>query len=178
MLKMNYAPITKLMVVAHPDDELLFGGTQLFEPGWKVVCVTNGGNKTRSIEFSRLMQELNCAYEMWDFVDNYSLPLDPKVAEELQKTLAGKSYQKVLTHNKDGEYGHPHHIQIHEILAKMSLPLWVFDKGEPLADDLWRRKRDLFRFYPSQKTVCLSFEERARLETIRKWDDKESSSPV
>jgi mannosyltransferase OCH1-like enzyme len=32
----------KLMVVAHPDDELLFGGLAILrEPGWKVICITN-----------------------------------------------------------------------------------------------------------------------------------------
>ena len=35
---------TKLMVVAHPDDETLGGGAHLTEGGWFVVCLTNGDN--------------------------------------------------------------------------------------------------------------------------------------
>ena len=39
----NYTP-SKLMVVAHPDDETIFGGAQLLtEPNtWQVIVITNG----------------------------------------------------------------------------------------------------------------------------------------
>ena len=42
---------TKLMVVAHPDDETLWGGAHLTEGGWFVVCLTNGYNEVRKNEF-------------------------------------------------------------------------------------------------------------------------------
>ena len=41
----------KLMIVAHPDDEVLWGGGHLYDKGYLVVCVTNGRNKVRSQEF-------------------------------------------------------------------------------------------------------------------------------
>ena len=38
--------VDKLMVVAHPDDEVLWGGANLLaEPGWKVLVATNVRNK-------------------------------------------------------------------------------------------------------------------------------------
>ena len=42
---------TKLMVVAHPDVETLWGGAHLTEGGWFVVCLTNGYNEVRKNEF-------------------------------------------------------------------------------------------------------------------------------
>jgi LmbE family N-acetylglucosaminyl deacetylase len=38
----------KLMIVSHPDDEVIFGGSALLEEeGWRVVCLTNGNNPLR-----------------------------------------------------------------------------------------------------------------------------------
>lgn len=171
MLKMNYEPITKLMVVAHPDDEIIFGGYQLLEPGWKIICVTNANNHVRSLEFNRVMTSLNCDFEIWDYKDRFHEPLPDEIADRLSCAVTRRPYQKVVTHNLNGEYGHPHHIQIHHILTKLQLPLWVFDEGEP--SKLWSRKLELLKIYQSQETVWSKFLSRAERETIRKWDDRE-----
>ena len=41
----------KLMIVAHPDDETIWGGGHLLEGGYFVVCITNGENEIRKEEF-------------------------------------------------------------------------------------------------------------------------------
>ena len=43
--------VNKLMVVAHPDDELLWGGLHLIDDDYLVVCITCGPNKVRVNEF-------------------------------------------------------------------------------------------------------------------------------
>ena len=48
---------TKLMVVAHPDDETLWGGAHLTEGGWFVVCLTNGYNEVRKNAFYEVIKE-------------------------------------------------------------------------------------------------------------------------
>lgn len=35
-----------LMVVAHPDDETIWGGAHLLKGKYVVVCITNGNNRT------------------------------------------------------------------------------------------------------------------------------------
>ena len=41
----NHLKYDKLMIVTHPDDELIFGGRLLLDKkGWKVVCITNGSD--------------------------------------------------------------------------------------------------------------------------------------
>ena len=37
--------ITHLMIVAHPDDETLWGGAHIADGGYLVVCITNGKDK-------------------------------------------------------------------------------------------------------------------------------------
>ena len=48
---------TKLMVVAHPDDETLWGGAHLLDGKYFVVCLTNGYNKVRRLEFLNAIKE-------------------------------------------------------------------------------------------------------------------------
>lgn len=35
----------KLMIVAHPDDETIWGGSHLLKGHYLVVCLTNGNNE-------------------------------------------------------------------------------------------------------------------------------------
>ena len=44
-----------LMIVAHPDDEILWGGASLSHHRYVVVCMTNGDHPIRSVEFERVM---------------------------------------------------------------------------------------------------------------------------
>ena len=48
---------TKLMIVAHPDDETIWGGAHLADKGYFVVCLTDGYNKTRRNEFQNTIKE-------------------------------------------------------------------------------------------------------------------------
>ena len=49
-----------LMIVAHPDDEALWGGGILIsELNWKVICVSCGYQEWRKDDFERAMNFLN-----------------------------------------------------------------------------------------------------------------------
>lgn len=147
----------KLMIVAHPDDESLFGGASLLEGGWKVICVTNGDNPIRRAEFENVMNSTNSEFEIWDYYDNYNTPLDePKLQNDLLKAIQCQTWEKVATHNHEGEYGHPHHIQIHLLVKSIVPKLWVFNfsKNQILSDDIWQQKLHLIQFYKSQKDIC------------------------
>lgn len=39
-----------LMIVAHPDDETIWGGSHLTHGNYTVLCITNGNNKKRIYE--------------------------------------------------------------------------------------------------------------------------------
>ena len=122
---------SKVMIVAHPDDESLFGGEALTSSsGWTVICVTNGTNEQRRCEFIEAMSSIGVNYTMLGHFDhlesgNFSGRLD----EQLQELLEEFPYEMVVTHNERGEYSHPQHRAVHRIVRRLvtSRPLYVFD---------------------------------------------------
>ena len=53
----------KLMIVAHPDDETLWGGAHLLEDNYLVVCITCGPIKDRVNEF--ISEKYNFFKKSW-----------------------------------------------------------------------------------------------------------------
>ena len=45
------------MIVAHPDDETLWGGAHLKSGNWFVVCLTNHFTDVRKNEFKSVMEK-------------------------------------------------------------------------------------------------------------------------
>ena len=88
------------------------------------------------------------------------------------RVLRERDWTKVVTHNKQGEYGHPRHRALHEILNHLRPDiLWQFDKGkERLSQDLLLKKRDLLKVYGSQRDVLGWFS--PWYETIRRVNNE------
>lgn len=59
----------KLMIVAHPDDETIWGGSHLLKGHYLVVCLTNGNNAKRKKEFMKIMKETHNQGLMFDYPD-------------------------------------------------------------------------------------------------------------
>jgi len=154
--------VNKLMIVAHPDDETIFGGGMLLnQDGWKVVVVTDGGGDnndpdTRKKEFKSVMQHLGVDYEMLGFQDNMNEILydENQVESRLREIISSRDWNKIVTHNKDGEYNHIIHKSVHNIVKKINPKnLYFFEKSKQKLDQkLYRRKNILFEFYKSQNT--------------------------
>lgn len=107
---------TKLMVVAHPDDETLWGGAHLTEGGWFVVCLTNGYNQVRRNEFNEVMKKFGCTGLILSYRDLISAGQRSNweterygIAKDIDTLLKYKHWGMVATHNPNGEYGHMHH---------------------------------------------------------------------
>ena len=45
------------MIVAHPDDETIWGGGHLLQDDYLVICLTNGNNQIRAKEFEKVMDQ-------------------------------------------------------------------------------------------------------------------------
>ena len=54
--KHNASQYKKVMIVAHPDDETLWGGANLYKDNFFVVCITNAYNLKRSRDFRELIK--------------------------------------------------------------------------------------------------------------------------
>ena len=117
-----------LMIVAHPDDELLWGGQMLLDyPNWMVICITNGNDITRKNDFIRVMNKINAKYEIFNFIDSYDYvnpvfwndKIKEQIRLELNRIVNKNNYNMIITHNKDGETGHIHHKLLHELVTEI-----------------------------------------------------------
>ena len=127
--------IDKIMIVAHPDDEALFGGAELLShpKEYKVVVVDEYHNEVRKKEFISSMKYIGIKeYEHWTGYKGGEDYHREKLIYELLRVLRERKYKKIVTHNRQGEYGHPRHRALHDILYK---------------------KRDLLKVYKSQTEV-------------------------
>jgi len=150
--------IDKIMIVAHPDDEALFGGAELltYPEEYKVVAVDEYHNEVRRAEFISSMQFIGITdSEHWSGFKGGEDYHREKLIYELLRVLRERKYKKIVTHNKQGEYGHPRHRALHDVLNHLRPELlWQFDKGSNrLPQDLLLKKRDLLKVYGSQRDV-------------------------
>jgi len=150
--------IDKLMITAHPDDEALFGGAELLTHSkeYKVVVVDEYHSEVRREEFISSMKYIGIEdYEHWTGYKGGEDYHREKLIYELLRVLREQDWTKIVTHNKNGEYGHPRHRALHEILNHLRPEiLWQFDKGRiRLPKNILNRKRDLLKVYKSQSGV-------------------------
>jgi hypothetical protein len=59
----------KLMIVAHPDDEMIWGGSHLIDDDYQVVCITCGKSPIRNKEFKEAIGETNDKFIMLGYPD-------------------------------------------------------------------------------------------------------------
>ena len=149
--------IDKIMIVSHPDDEALFGGAELSShpEEYKVVAIDEYQNDIRRREFLDSMRFIGIhEYEHWTGYKGREDYFREKLIYELLRVLRERKYTKIVTHNTNGEYGHPRHRACHDILAHLRPEkLWVFDRGDLLDDELIEKKRELLKVYKSQEDV-------------------------
>ena len=129
---------TAIMIVAHPDDDALFGGPfQRAFAGysWHVVSATYSADHPRGRELCRWQRMNGC--EDVTFLD---LPDDPDdyecgvssfspecVFTRLQRL--DLSADLCVTHNPHGEYGHPHHVVVGKAVRR-----WAASRAVPVLE--------------------------------------------
>ena len=105
----------KLMIVAHPDDESLFGGAHLSEGGYLVLCLTNGKKEVRKNDFFDVLEISGNKGIILDYPDTSDGKRDDwlnyydSISEDIKTVLNYKEWDIIVTHNKNGEYGHIQH---------------------------------------------------------------------
>lgn len=145
--KLDLTAIHKVMIVAHPDDETLWGGGHLLEDEYLVVCMTNGWNEKRKAAFYNNMRKTNDKCIILNYPDikkrlgkgKYEADMLTTclhaIEKDVERILSYKKWEEVITHNPFGEYGKYHHQQIskavtkgfHKVCKKDS-KLWYFGK--------------------------------------------------
>jgi LmbE family N-acetylglucosaminyl deacetylase len=98
-----------VVLVAHPDDEVLWcGGLLLAHRDWRVFvgCLCRGSDPDRAPKFFRVLEKLGAQGAMADLDDGpEQSPLPPQAVRDTLLSLAPEGpYDLVLTHGPRGEY--------------------------------------------------------------------------
>ena len=117
------------MIVAHPDDEILWGGANLLKDKYFIVCLTNGYNLVRSNEFKKVLEFtknngiiLNYPDIQDNIRDDWS-EVNIGILKDITTVLNYKYWNKIVTYGKDGIYGHIHHIKTCEFVTRIAKTL-------------------------------------------------------
>ena len=111
----NASQYKKLMIVAHPDDETLWGGANLFKDRYFVVCLTNGFNLKRANDFKKILKFTNNSGiilnypDLQDYIRDDWSEVKTGILKDLSKLLNYQYWDKIVTHGPDGTTGHIHH---------------------------------------------------------------------
>lgn len=122
-----------LMVLAHPDDELLFGWPVLFDQSIDkrlLICSSDEHNAERKwcarrrVALAEVCKLLDVPYECLSYSsDFYRLQVRPKnelrgFCEHVRGLLELFPHDFVFTHNPHGEYGHADHRMLFGLVAE------------------------------------------------------------
>lgn len=124
----------KLMIVAHPDDETLWGGGHLLEGDWFVLCLTNEFDKVRKNEFYNAMAVSKSKSIILSYPDLMNKKKDDwstveaGIKKDLQLILQFKDWQQITTHNPLGDTGHIHHRNTNRLVTQISTELGQYSK--------------------------------------------------
>ena len=110
------------VVVAHPDDEVLWcGGLLLSHPEWStfVAVLCRGSDADRAPRLTRVLDRLGAKGAIGDLDDG---PEQRSLAAAILDLLPGTDFDLILTHSPRGEYTRHRR---HEEVARAVWSLWT-----------------------------------------------------
>ncbi len=121
------------ILMAHPDDEIIFGWPAIKEASKIIICSSDLHNndrewcRNRKLALKEVCELLNKELVCLDYNSEfYRLPTRDetlkKMAVDVQKEIVGN----VFTHNSWGEYGHLDHILVN-VLARQKTAIFYSD---------------------------------------------------
>lgn len=137
-----------ILICAHPDDEILFCGQELiqFPKDYIVICtasINRFNEETKNLNhFKFIMNKLGIEYKILDYKDDgFKMEVfkNPQIRfinsknnntieNEIKNLLLSSMFNKIITHNSNGEYGHPQHIALSQIVFNTCKELNLLDK--------------------------------------------------
>ena len=190
---------SRLMIVAHPDDETFWGADHLDRYNdYFVVCLTNAHNSIRNEEFQEALRTTGSRGIILSYPDiskHQKVVWDEKTRARIRKDIwtvvTWKKWKSIVTHNPEGEYGHIHHILTNELVTQVceirgvKRKLWYFGRFYSPKDldtlsgsmekiseaSLEKKLSTLEEIYTSQRKAYLNLSHMAPYETWVKADN-------
>ena len=114
---------TKLIIVAHPDDELIFGGDDIVGDDLNDTFIVYA---TRDFQRDSMAQEIVeqlglAGGVILSHADTNILETraDFRLYQDLSKIISAKVWHLIITHGETGEYGHPFHKIVHRMVSNI-----------------------------------------------------------
>jgi LmbE family N-acetylglucosaminyl deacetylase len=136
--------VDRLMVVAHPDDEAIFGGDDLLPAavggadagsgsssnnssggGWMLVVLTNDHRRQRPLRAAARVLGVRALVQLSHMASaKPRMQVDATAAAMVSRLVSARRWAVVSTHNANGEYGHVQHLHVHQLVkqALVALP--------------------------------------------------------
>lgn len=108
-----------LMIVTHPDDELIFGGQLLLTAPprtWVVAVATYDGSRKLHCLCARL-QLAACVH--LPHADAFTSAWDNRLVRDLSALVTARAWGSIVTHSPSGEYGHAQHRSLSHIVTTL-----------------------------------------------------------
>ena len=122
----NASQYKNIMIVAHPDDETLWGGANLYNERYFIVCLTNGYTLSRANDFREILKFTNNSGIILNYPDvqdnigdNWS-EVEEGIIKDLSTIINYNAWEKIVTHGPDGTTGHFHHKKTCEYVTKIT----------------------------------------------------------
>lgn len=112
-------------MVAHPDDCVIYAGGIIYHcpsVNWSICYLTYDMWQPRAREISKFWANRNIPTDFLGYVDDWHDIENKQCSFDTQKAFDDISAvvnrcDFVVTHGKDGEYGHPHHIFVNQSVS-------------------------------------------------------------
>lgn len=132
----NYgaAGCKKLMIVAHPDDETLWGGGHMMSGDWFIVCLTNGQTMHRANEYRSVLKFTGNKGVILNYLDSEEGKRSEwerdrmGIMNDLKLLLRFKNWEQIVTYNPNGVTGHIHHIQTYNLVKQACKMVGTYHK--------------------------------------------------
>ncbi len=122
--RLDLSNFDSIMIVAHPDDELIWGGSHLLNGNYLVVCITGGNSPVRAKEFLKAMDATGDKGIMLGYPDKVLFMrskwsnVQDDIQSDIEELLNLKDWKVIVTHNIKGEYGHNQHILTNKVVTE------------------------------------------------------------
>ena len=131
--------IKGLLVVAHPDDCVIFGWPIIKKYSgieWRILYMTYDKEQPRGKEVEAFWEEEGIPVDFCGVIDNH-IDLDRGTIVSFNKDQVeekilhlSRGFDLVVTHGEHGEYGHPHHVFVHRVVSQIDVPKVYFSSGD------------------------------------------------